>query len=197
MKIIRYLSFLLIFIFSYEISLGCDCSPRVLQNVYKQMAYEKSKIVFLGKVQSINEKSTTFDIIEILKGEHKNDSIIVTNSNSCALYPEKNEMWLIYIEVSEKENEYYTSICLPNRNYGLIDPLMDVLSPKISNISIFKRQNHILSEIELNSLRQKKILKKIENLNDRTSILTYSILGVLIMLILYKILKKRPKYSNS
>lgn len=184
----------LIFILSYWSLMACDCSPITSHNDFVQESYKKSDIVFLGKVNSIEKDTIVFSIIELFKGEVEQE-IIKTYRNSCSIAPIEDEMWLIYLEKSEKREVFLTNMCLPNRNYGIVSALEEApLPPSSENgeedtyIS-FKRYKKTLEAIELNSLRQKKILDKIKN-DKKNNILfiKYGIILIIFLLILNSIL---------
>lgn len=171
--------------------LACDCSPVTLRNSFVQKSYEKSDIVFLGIVDSVNAQTITFSIVEILKGQYIKSTLITTNqdSGSCSIVAEEDEMWLIYIEKEEDGNKFLTNMCLPNRNYGNISLFELVPAPfgEEENLyNSFKKHKEILLLNELNGLRQRKILNDVKNLKDSYLFIQYglSIIGILILFLI-------------
>jgi len=180
----KFKCILLIFILISPIAIACDCSLISLNNGQVQESYRKAEIVFLGKVKFADDKTTVFSILEVLKGVYRNDSIVTFNNNSCSLITKHDEMWLIYVEKSNVEEGFATNMCLPNRNYGRISPLMEVPSPFIDSLDSFQRHKEILQAIELNSLRQKQILNQTKILEKKNLTISYILWGILILLIL-------------
>lgn len=169
---------------------ACDCNLATLQNTYIQESYESAEIIFLGIVQSVDEEKTTFSVIEFLKGDYKKDAITTYNKSSCSLHLEKDEMWLVYIEEPEDRGKYTTHQCLPNRNYGKINSSMKTPNPEGDNIyAPYERHQEVLKAIELNSLRQKKVLNEVNNLRKGFLIIKYGLL-LLVILLVYRLFVK-------
>jgi len=187
---------LILFILGLYSSLAkaCECDPITSQNSFVQKSYNNSKIVFLGVVESISNETIVFNLTEILKGEYNKSTIIVSNRDSCSITPKKDEMWLIYLEKKGDNNEYLTSICLPNRNFGVINFLEKVPPPMNENEYLnysFERHREILINSELNSLRQKKILNEINIIKENFVFIKYFLLLVGVLLILSMLIKRK------
>lgn len=185
---------LLVFFYFPLPTMACDCSPVTLQNRFVQNSYYKADIIFLGIVESVNDESVIFSVVEVLKGQDKKSTLTISNTGSCAIVPKKNEMWLIYLERLEQKNEYSTNLCLPNRNYGINNHLKRVPSPFLSKednlYNSFEKHKEILLSHELNNLRQKRVLNELKTLKKNYSYLQYVVLvmGLLLaIIILYAI----------
>lgn len=84
---------------------GCIC-----KTISKKEQYQKSEIVSLGTVRNVTEKGYDFEFLEIFKGDRQEKTILVEYSG-CSLYPLENETWLLYLNTSKENNNWYATEC--------------------------------------------------------------------------------------
>lgn len=179
---------------------ACECSLNASKNYAVQEAYNKTEIIVLAKVDSIDNEFIVYSVIEFLKGNLKNRKV-KTHINSCSVYARTDEVWLIYLK--KINGIYYTDECLPNRNYGIYSNVDKAPPPPPkkgernlnSSISSYTKHKEILLSYELNGLRQKKILNEMKNLRESYTLIQYGIviIGILSLLITVLYLIRKMK----
>lgn len=192
MKIKIYYVILFILL-GFQTTMACDCSYFTFQNSFIFESYDNSEVVFLGKVESVSDEVSVFSIIELFKGKYTDQFIEFDNKGSCQLALKKDEVWLIYLERHEKD--YFTNMCLPNRNYGVVSPLKKAPSPFLGEeenlLLSYERHQEVLKELELNSLRQRKLLNNLFNLRQQFYLLILISFIIILMLFLVLTIKKK------
>lgn len=140
---------------------GCSCSINSSNERNVQEAYKFSSNVILGYVLDVGRDQAKVEVIEPLKGNDLMDTIFIKRTNSCWLYVEEGEMWLLYLEPLESDM-YEANRCLPNRHFRK----MNILSFPPPLIDSGMTETYYLKSVllyqELISLRQKKLLNKDE-----------------------------------
>jgi hypothetical protein len=97
-------------------AIGCNCKDLGRLDSLRVIGYNISDIVFLGELIDIdtNERTYSFRIIEIFKGEN-NDTIIKGKYfDSCSKIPKDKCKWIVYADF--RENLIDISSCLATRS---------------------------------------------------------------------------------
>ncbi len=114
---ITFLLLSLLFI-SFE-SKGCKCKKINSLDSIREISFEQSDIVFLGKL--IKSDSTTgkysFQILELFKGNNQTDTINGAPNSSCSMHISDEGRWIVYASKNEK-GEIYINQCGASRSFN-------------------------------------------------------------------------------
>ncbi|MEP1183125.1 hypothetical protein [Ekhidna sp.] len=103
-----------------------------LQTEQKE-SYDEHNLIFIGyAISDINEGGYyTMKIIEVLKGDYRDSTIVGQYLNSCSQVPRKRDgTWLVYTNISKKNKTIDIGDCGISRSFNFPFLLSD--NPKVS-----------------------------------------------------------------
>jgi hypothetical protein len=109
--------------------IACECPEAKSIKKLDSSSFQSHDIVLIGRINHINSKQYSIEVIEVLKGKTNSKIIIGIYSdiygdvNSCAFYPHFNNEYLLYLkEVKNSHITYYfADQCSANRSLDLKD----------------------------------------------------------------------------
>jgi len=183
----------------------CDCKQIPLKE-----DIEKSDIILLAKVLNASDNDYQLKIIELLKGQYENDIIKGISDNSCSIFPNQNEIWLIYGKL--ESNKLIASQCGNSRSfenpiksnlkdipppppigYEVDTILSNSISLNTKQIGLNKLKNEILNlkldRVQKDFFSNQEQLKAEQAENSKNYLLHYVIIGLLVIVIVILIFK--------
>lgn len=132
---------------------SCECPIYHQVRTLDSISYERSDLVIIGSIVKIGTEYK-IKIIEILKGESKNEILIGLSDgedevfSTCTFYPNRKGVYLLYLnrKIIEGRSIYYSSKCSGTRLLSL-EYYPSSLSSKLSKKLVIKETNEWIEKL--------------------------------------------------
>ena len=120
-------------------AIACSCPPPGKSHAMRLESYKNSSVIFTGVVIEVNQSQVAFIVSEMLKGDLA-DSVFLSTTESCSVFPKKNEEWIIYAKNDER-GLLTASQCLLSRRIDTVSHKFNPPIPPPPNADMDKIRN--------------------------------------------------------